>query len=141
MGYGNRAYGDGEFGDREDFQYGDDFGVHGTGARDQRLESFAQGRWGDSGAWGAGGRSAGWLALQAGDVSRPEVLGQATGDEVLGLGRAWKSLETWCFNGKLAVVRELIRPYPLNERGGPGPAGGAGAAGARGGRVPGWGRP
>src|SRR5260370_41127808 len=73
MGYGNRVYADGEFGDREDFQYGDDFGVHGTGARDQRLEAFAQGRWGDSGAGGGGGRSAGRLARQAAHVARPQA--------------------------------------------------------------------
>jgi len=97
--------------------------MYGPAARDQRLESFAQGGWGDRAAFGAGGRAAGWLAMQAGDISRPEVLGQATGDEVLGVGRAWKSLETWCFNGKLAVVRELIRRYPLNESGEPGGAG------------------
>jgi hypothetical protein len=62
--------------------------------------------------------------MQVGDVSRAEVLEQATGDEVLGVGRAWKSLETWCFTGKLTVVRELIRRYPLHERGEPGPQAG-----------------
>ena len=93
-------------------------GRHGPGARDQRLADFAQGRWGDT------ARPSGWLALQVGDVSRPEVLGEATGDELLGVGRAWKSLEGWCFTGKLAVVRELIRKYPLHERDEPGPAAG-----------------
>jgi hypothetical protein len=58
--------------------------------------------------------------MQASDVSRPEVLAEATGDELLGVGRAWKSLETWCFRGKLAVVRELICRYPLNENDEPG---------------------
>ena len=57
-------------------------------------------------------------------MSRPEVLGEATGDELLGIGRAWKSLETWSFTGKLAVVRELIRRYPLNEDDEPGAAAG-----------------
>src|SRR5262249_25871180 len=73
----------------------------------------------------ASGRLAsGWLALQAGDVSRPEVLGDATGDELLGIGRVWKSLETWCFTGKLAGARELIRRYPLHENDEPGAAAG-----------------
>jgi hypothetical protein len=105
--------------------------MYGPGTRDQRLESFAQGRWGDRAAVGAGGRAAGWLALQAGDVSQPGILAEATSDEVLGVGRAWKSLETWCFTGKLAVVRELIRRYPLNEDDEPG-AGGAGGTAAGG---------
>jgi hypothetical protein len=52
------------------------------GARDQRLELFGQGQWADD------ARGSGWLALQAGDVSRPEVLAQASEDEVLGIGRA-----------------------------------------------------
>jgi Domain of unknown function (DUF222) len=99
-----------------DIRYGRELlaGRYGPGSRDQRLEEFAQGRWADAGrpsAWLASG----WLALQAGDVSRPEVLAEATGDELLGIGRAWKSLETWSFTGKLAVVRELIRRFPLNE--------------------------
>src|SRR5258707_6977470 len=118
MGFGDSGLGDDGFssgnqglGDAREFLAG----LYGPGARDLRLESFAQGRWGDRAAFGAGGRAAGWLAIQAGDVSRPEVLEQATGDEVLGLGRAWRSLETWCFTGKLAVVRELIRRYPLSE--------------------------
>src|SRR5260370_19421073 len=113
-------------------------GMYGPGARGQRLESFAQGGWGDRAAFGAGGRAAGWLAMQAGDVSRPEVLCQATGDEVLGVGRAWRSLETWCFTGKLAIVRELIRRYPLNERGEPGAEAGM-AAGMAAGLEPGGG--
>jgi hypothetical protein len=62
--------------------------------------------------------------MQASDVSRPEVLADASGDELLGVGRAWKSLETWCFAEKLAVVRELIRRYPLNEDDEPGVAAG-----------------
>src|SRR5215470_443222 len=94
-----------------DFIYGGESlaGAYGPGARDQRLQGFTQGQWADVAA------GSGWLALQAGDVSRPEVLGQATDDEVLGVGRAWKALETWSFTGKLAVVRELIRRHPLHE--------------------------
>jgi len=42
---------------------------YGPGARDQRLELFGQGGWADR------ARGSGWLALQAGDVSRPEALG------------------------------------------------------------------
>ena len=84
--------------------------VYGPGARDQRLELFGQGQWADE------ARGSGWLALQAGDVSRPEVLAQASEDEVLGIGRAWKALEAWVFTRKLAVVRELIRRNPLDER-------------------------
>ena len=91
---------------------------YGPGARDQRLELFAQGGWADR----AGG--SGWLALQTGDVSRPEALERALDDKLLGIGRAWKALETWIFCGKLAVVRELIRRYPLNERDEPGAAAG-----------------
>ena len=49
-------------------------------------------------------------------MSRPEVLQGATGDEVIGIGRAWRALETWTFARKLGVVRELIRRYPANER-------------------------
>jgi hypothetical protein len=103
-----------------DVRYSEEFlaGRYGPGARDQRLEEFAQGRWLDQ------ARPSGWLALQVCDVSRPESLGQATGDELLGIGRAWKSLETWSFTGKLAVVRELIRRYPLSERDEPGSASG-----------------
>ena len=96
-------------------------GAYGPGARDQRLETFAQGQWADKAP------GSGWLALQAGDVSRPEVLAQALDDELLGIGRAWKAVETWAFAQKLAVVRELIRRYPLHERGEPGTeAGGPG---------------
>ena len=54
-----------------DFRFGREFLAreYGPGARDQRLEQFAQGRWAD------GAKGSGWLAIQAGDVSRPEVLG------------------------------------------------------------------
>ncbi|MCW2933961.1 MAG: nuclease, partial [Actinomycetia bacterium] len=104
----------------------DDFGEgkryfyeeYGPGARDQRLELFGEGGWADR------ARGSGWLALQAGDVSRPEALGRALDDELLGIGRAWKALETWVFTRKLVVVRELIRRYPLNERDEPGAAAG-----------------
>src|SRR5579862_2502548 len=82
-------------------------GVYGPGSRDQRLGLFAQGRWCDE------ARPSGWLALQVGDVTRPEVLGGATDDEALGILRKWKSLETWSAAGKLKVVRELIRRHPL----------------------------
>jgi uncharacterized protein DUF222 len=104
-----------------DITYGREFlaGRYRPGARDQRLEEFAQGRWGDA-ARPSSWLASGWLALQASDVSRPEVLAEATGDELLGVGRAWKSLETWSFCGKLAVVRELIRRFPLNEDDEPG---------------------
>jgi hypothetical protein len=108
-----------------DVRYAEEFlaGRYGRGARDQRLEEFAQGRWGDR-ARPSGWLASGWLALQACDVSRPEVLADATGDELLGIGRAWKSLEAWSFTGKLAVVRELIRRFPLNEDDEPGAAAG-----------------
>lgn len=59
-------------------------GEHRPGARDQRLRLFGQGRWADE------AQGSGWLALQADDVSRPEMLAQATSDEVLGIGRAWR---------------------------------------------------
>ena len=55
--------------------------------RDPRLGRFAQGKRGDA----APGSP--WLALMACDVSRPELLGQATGDELLGIGRSWTRLE------------------------------------------------
>jgi hypothetical protein len=108
-----------------DIRYGSQFLAerYRPGARDQRLAEFAQGRWGDGGR-SSGWLTSGWLALQASDVSRPEVLAEATGDELLGIGRAWKSLETWSFCGKLAVVRELIRRFPLNEDDEPGPVAG-----------------
>jgi len=77
--------------------------------RDQRLDLFGQGEWADQ------ARGSAWLALQADDVSQPQVLAQATTDEVLGIGRTWKALETWTFSRKLTVVRELIRRHPLNE--------------------------
>src|SRR5262245_14551675 len=96
---------------------------YGPGARDQRLGEFGRGRRGGR-AGRSGWLASGWLALQVCDVSRPEVLGQATGDELLGIGRAWKSLETWSFTGKLAVVRELILRFPLNKDDEPGPAAG-----------------
>ena len=105
-----------------DFIHGGDFLAreYGSGARDQRLVEFAQGGWGDAVP------GSGWLALQAGDVSRAEVLGEATDDEVLGIGRAWRALETWSFAGKLAVVRELIRRHPLHEYDEPSDAAGGG---------------
>ena len=102
-------------------------GAYGPGARDQRLETFAQGRCADRAP------GSGWLALQAGDVSRPEILAQATDDEVLGIGRAWKSVEAWAFARKLAVVRELVTRYPLHDRDDPGTgAGGCPTSGTRG---------
>src|SRR5579862_1757510 len=85
-------------------------GEHGPGARDQWLELFGQGRWADIAP------GSGWLALQVSSVSQPEVLTQATDDEILGIGRSWKALETWAFARKLTVVRELIRRHPLDER-------------------------
>jgi hypothetical protein len=89
-------------------------GAYRSGARDERLGLFAEGQWADT------ARGSGWLALQAGDVSRPEVLAQATTDEVLGVGRTWKALETWTFSQKIAVIRELVRRHPLDERWEPG---------------------
>ncbi|MCW2934430.1 MAG: hypothetical protein JWM19_5392 [Actinomycetia bacterium] len=91
---------------------------HDAQPRDPRLQLFGQGQRGDAAPGSA------WLAAQASDVSRPEVLDLATDDELLGIGRAWKSLETWTFAGKLAVVRELITRYPLNDRDEPGPKAG-----------------
>ena len=88
------------------------------GARDQRLRLYRQGRWADVAV------GSGWLALQTGDVSRPQVLRQATDDEVLGIGRTWKALETWTFVQKLAIVRELIRRHAVNSGGGPATAAG-----------------
>ena len=82
--------------------------------RDQRLTWFAQGRRADVAP------GSGWMAQQAEDVTRPEVLERATDDETLGIGRTWKALETWCFTQKLAVVRELIRRHPLRTRDDPG---------------------
>jgi len=82
----------------------------GGGARSRGLGRFAQGQRDDTAPGSA------WLAVTASAVSRPEVLALATGDEVLGIGRSWKTLETWTFARKLAVVRELIRRHPLDER-------------------------
>jgi hypothetical protein len=87
----------------------------GPGSRDQRLGLFAQGQWGDV------ARPSGWLALQAGDVTRPQVLGDATDDEALGILRTWKSLGAWADAGKLTVARELIRRHPVpGSEGAPG---------------------
>ena len=78
------------------------------------LGRFAQGRrWDEA-------RGSVLLALTASTASEPEMLEQAHDDELLGIGRAWKALETWAFCGKLAVVRELITRYPLHERDDPG---------------------
>jgi len=82
----------------------------GASARDLRLAVFGQGGWADR------VRGSGLLALQADDASKPEALREATADEVLGIGRAWRALETWAFARKLDLVRELIRRYPANER-------------------------
>ena len=87
---------------------------HEAQPRDPRLQLFGQGQRGDAAPGSA------WLAAQASDVSQPEVLDLASDDELLGIGRAWKALETWTFTGKLAVVRELITRYPLNDRDEPG---------------------
>jgi hypothetical protein len=89
-------------------------GGHRPRARDHWLRLFGQGGWADTAP------GSGWLALQAHTVSRPELLRKATSDEVLGIGRAWKALETWTFARKLTVVRELIRRRPLDERWEPG---------------------
>jgi hypothetical protein len=85
-------------------------GGHRHGERDPRLALFRQGRRADV-ALGSE-----WLARQAHAVSRPEVLRKATSDEVLGIGRAWKTLEGWTFARKLTIVRELIRRHPKDER-------------------------
>src|SRR3954468_18083114 len=83
--YSLLASGHGEVRAAVDVRYAEEFlaGRYGPGARDQRLEEFSQGRWGDqarSPGWLASGwLASGWLALQVGDVSRPESLGQATG--------------------------------------------------------------
>jgi Domain of unknown function (DUF222) len=115
-GFGNDGsadFGDSDFGDSGLGGSGVTAGagflsdVYGPGARDQRLGLFAQGRWCDE------ARPGGWLALQVGDVTRPEVLGDATDDEALGILRKWKSLETWSAAGKLTVARELIRRHPV----------------------------
>ena len=59
-----------------------------SGPRDQRLTAFRQGQWADV------TRGSGWLALQAGDVSQPEVLAEATDDEVLGIGGSGSVITT-----------------------------------------------
>jgi hypothetical protein len=83
---------------------------HKPRAGDQWLRLFRQGGLADTAAGSA------WLAQQAQAVSRPEVLARATSDEVLGVGRAWKALEAWTFARKLAVVRELVRRHPKDDR-------------------------
>ena len=82
----------------------------GGGARSWGLGQFAQGQRDDT------ARGSAWLAVTASAVSRPEVLALATNDEILGIGRSWRTLETWTFSQKLVVVRELIRRHPLDER-------------------------
>jgi hypothetical protein len=61
------------------------------------------------------------MAVIVSDVSGPGTLPRATDDEVLGILRKWRSLESWSSSGKLAVARELIRRRPLPcEPGAPG---------------------
>jgi len=91
---------------------------HGTQRHHLQLEPFRQGRRADR------ARGSRWLAARASHATRPEVLRQATSDELLGIGRAWKALETWTFARQLRVVRELIRRHPLHERREPGAAAG-----------------
>ena len=78
------------------------------------LGRFAQGQGWDR------ARGSALLAVTACTASEPHMLAEALDDELLGIGRAWKSVETWAFCGKLAVVRELITRYPRNDRGDPG---------------------
>jgi hypothetical protein len=72
--------------------------------RDPRLAGFAS----------VDGRDAvvpsGGLALLADEVSGPERrCPGATGDELVGLLRAWAAIESWAAGAKLGVIAELIR--------------------------------
>ena len=81
--------------------------------RDPRLAGFAS----------DGGRDAlvpsGALALAADEVSGPERrCPGATGDELVGLLRAWAAIESWAAGAKLAVIAEMIRRDDAPRRGG-----------------------
>src|ERR1700729_752785 len=58
------------------------------------------------------------LARLADAVTRDGRLAQLNDDELIGVGRAWRRLESWCSAGTLAVIAELARRRPA-ERAGP----------------------
>ena len=83
---------------------------------DKRLAQFA---WNDS---SEGPAPSGPMALMIDELSGPERrCPGATGDELVGLLRAWAAVESWAAAAKLGVIRELMRregpPSPGSDHG------------------------
>jgi hypothetical protein len=55
------------------------------------------------------------LARLADAVTRDGRLAQLNDDELIGVGRAWRRLESWCSAGTLAVIAELARRRPAER--------------------------
>src|ERR1700729_2543240 len=55
------------------------------------------------------------LARRADAVTRDGRLAQLNDDELIGVGRAWRRLESWCSAGTLAVIAELARRRPADR--------------------------
>ena len=71
---------------------------------DPRLAQFA---WDDS---REGPAPSGRMALLVDELSGPERrCPGATGDELVGLLRAWAAIESWAAGAKLGVIREIMR--------------------------------
>ena len=83
---------------------------------DPRLAQFA---WDDS---SEGPPPSGPMALTVDELSGPERrCPGATGDELVGLLRAWAAIESWAASAKLGVIREMMRregpPSPGSDHG------------------------
>ena len=71
---------------------------------DPRLAQFA---WDDS---REGPAPSGPMALMVDELSGPQRrCPGATGDELVGLLRAWAAIESWAASAKLGVIREMMR--------------------------------
>jgi hypothetical protein len=85
-------------------------------ARDPRLAAFARDDSGDAPT------PSGALALLVDELSGPERrCPGATGDEKIGLLRAFAAIESWAASGKLGVIRDIMRdegpPSPGSDHG------------------------
>jgi Domain of unknown function (DUF222) len=55
------------------------------------------------------------LARLADAVTRDGLLAQLNDDELIGVARAWRRLESWCSAGTLAAIAELARRRPAER--------------------------
>src|SRR5580692_5852349 len=113
----------GEEGEGQDHQSGPPPPADGTPVpdparpvRDPRLAAFAHDDSGDAPT------PSGALALLVDELSGPERrCPRATGDEKIGLLRAFAAIESWAASGKLGVIRDIMRdegtPSPGSDHG------------------------